>query len=159
MKPCILPWINFGTNTFGKPRVCGYSSKTSDKWDFNSKYFKDIRKSFLNNEWPENCERCKHVEELGGTSKRMDENHMWYDEYKHLIGKFILLPLTDREIPIIGDEFVDMEFGTGCVKVTPAHDPNDFDVAKRHNLKFINIMNEDASLNSEVPKKYINMRE
>ena len=50
-----------------------------------------------------------------------------------------------------------MEFGTGCVKVTPAHDPNDFDVAKRHNLKFINIMNEDASLNSEVPKKYINM--
>ena len=42
MKPCILPWINFGTNTFGKPRVCGYSSKTSDKWDFNSKYFKDL---------------------------------------------------------------------------------------------------------------------
>ena len=79
------------------------------------------------------------------------------NRYKHLIGKFILLPLTDREIPIIGDEFVDMEFGTGCVKVTPAHDPNDFDVAKRHNLKFINIMNEDASLNSEVPKKYINM--
>ncbi len=79
------------------------------------------------------------------------------NRYKHLIGQFILLPLTDREIPIIGDEFVDMEFGTGCVKVTPAHDPNDFDVAKRHNLKFINIMNEDASLNSEVPKKYINM--
>ena len=79
------------------------------------------------------------------------------NRYKHLIGKFILLPLTDREIPIIGDEFVDMEFGTGCVKVTPAHDPNDFDVAKRHNLKFINIMNEDASLNSDVPKKYINM--
>ena len=79
------------------------------------------------------------------------------NRYKHLIGKFILLPLTDREIPIIGDEFVDMEFGTGCVKVTPAHDPNDFDVAKRHNLKFINIMNEDASLNSKVPKKYINM--
>ena len=87
MKPCILPWINFGTNTFGKPRVCGYSSETSDEWDFNSKYFTNIRESFLNNEWPTNCKRCKHVEELGGTSKRMDENNMWYDTYQHLIGK------------------------------------------------------------------------
>tara|TARA_Y100000361_G_C11146838_1_gene338554 strand:+ start:253 stop:1335 length:1083 start_codon:yes stop_codon:yes gene_type:complete len=87
MKPCILPWINFGTNTYGKARVCGYSSETSDVWDFNSKYFKDIRNSFLKNEWPKNCKRCRHVEELGGTSKRMDENHMWYDKFKHLIGK------------------------------------------------------------------------
>jgi hypothetical protein len=90
MKPCILPWINFGTNTFGKPRVCGYSSKTSDEWSFNSKYFKEIRNSFLNNEWPENCKRCKHVEELGGTSKRMDENHMWYNKYEHLIDKNVV---------------------------------------------------------------------
>ena len=51
------------------------------------------------------------------------------------------MPLTDREIPIIGDEFVDMEFGSGCVKVTPAHDPNDFEIGKRHDLDFINIMN------------------
>ena len=74
--------------------------------------------------------------------------------FKHLIGKTVLLPLTNREIPIIGDNFVDMEFGSGCVKVTPAHDPNDFDIGKKHDLEFINIMNEDASLNSNVPESY-----
>ena len=77
--------------------------------------------------------------------------------FKHLIGKIIILPLAGREIPIIGDEFVDMEFGSGCVKVTPAHDPNDFDIGKRHDLEFINIMNGDASLNSNVPEKYKNL--
>ena len=77
--------------------------------------------------------------------------------FKHLIGKTVILPLTNREIPVIGDEFVDMEFGTGCIKVTPAHDPNDFDIGKRHDLEFINIMNEDASLNSNVPEKYRNL--
>ena len=74
--------------------------------------------------------------------------------FKHLIGKTVLLPLANREIPIIGDNFVDMEFGSGCVKVTPAHDPNDFDIGKKHDLEFINIMNEDASLNSNVPEPY-----
>ena len=74
--------------------------------------------------------------------------------FKHLIGKTVLLPLANREIPIIGDNFVDMEFGSGCVKVTPAHDPNDFDIGKKHDLEFINIMNEDASLNSNVPESY-----
>ena len=77
--------------------------------------------------------------------------------FKHLIGKTVILPLTNREIPVIGDEFVDMEFGTGCIKVTPAHEPNDFDIGKRHDLEFINIMNEDASLNSNVPEKYRNL--
>ena len=74
--------------------------------------------------------------------------------FKHLIGKTVLLPLANREIPIIGDNFVDMEFGSGCVKVTPAHDPNDFNIGKKHDLEFINIMNEDASLNSNVPEPY-----
>ena len=77
--------------------------------------------------------------------------------FKHLIGSTVVLPLTDREILIIGDEFVDMEFGSGCVKVTPAHDPNDFEIGKRHDLDFINIMNKDASLNSNVPEKYRNL--
>lgn len=67
--------------------------------------------------------------------------------YANLIGKKIKLPLVGREIPIIADELVDPEFGTGCVKVTPAHDPNDFEMGKRHNLPFINIMNKDGSLN------------
>lgn len=107
---CILPWINFGTNTFGRPRVCGYSDLESSwkeilpTWppsqdlidnyklenstiakEWNSEYFKNVRKSFLKNEWPKNCSRCKYVEEQGGISKRMNENHMWYDTYNHLI--------------------------------------------------------------------------
>ena len=69
------------------------------------------------------------------------------DRYKHLIGKTVTLPILNREIPIIADEFVDPTFGTGCVKVTPAHDPNDFEMGKRHNLPFINIMNKDGTLN------------
>ena len=74
--------------------------------------------------------------------------------FKHLIGKKVKLPLVGREIPVIIDEFVDPEFATGCVKVTPAHDPNDFDMGKTHNLEFINIMNDDASLNDNVPVEY-----
>jgi len=66
--------------------------------------------------------------------------------YKHLVGKTVNLPLTDRQIPIIEDEHADPEKGTGCVKITPAHDPNDYQVGKRHNLKFINVMNRDGSM-------------
>ncbi|MGL5871191.1 MAG: valine--tRNA ligase [Xenococcaceae cyanobacterium] len=69
------------------------------------------------------------------------------DRYKNLIGKMVKLPIIGREIPIIADEFVDREFGTGCVKVTPAHDPNDFEMGQRHQLPFINIMNKDGTLN------------
>ncbi len=70
------------------------------------------------------------------------------ERYQHLIGKTLTLPIQLREIPIIADEFVDATFGTGCVKVTPAHDPNDFEMGKRHNLPFINIMNKDGTLNA-----------
>ncbi len=69
------------------------------------------------------------------------------ERYKHLIGKTLTLPIMGREIPIIADELVDPAFGTGCVKVTPAHDPNDFEMGQRHKLPFINIMNKDGSLN------------
>jgi len=69
------------------------------------------------------------------------------ERYQHLIGKTLTLPIMQRQIPIIGDELVDPTFGTGCVKVTPAHDPNDFEMGKRHNLPFINILNKDGSLN------------
>ncbi|MDY3747231.1 MAG: valine--tRNA ligase [Lachnospiraceae bacterium] len=71
------------------------------------------------------------------------------DRYKHLVGKMLKLPLTDREIPVIADAYVDKEFGTGCVKITPAHDPNDFEVGKRHNLPEINIMYDDATINAK----------
>ncbi len=69
------------------------------------------------------------------------------ERYKHLIGKTVKLPILGREIPIVGDDFVEAEFGTGCVKITPAHDPNDFAMGKRHSLPLINIMNKDGTLN------------
>ena len=70
------------------------------------------------------------------------------DRYKHLKGRKVLLPIINREIPIVEDSYVDMEFGTGVVKITPAHDPNDFEVGKRHHLPEINIMNDDATINA-----------
>lgn len=78
------------------------------------------------------------------------------ERYQDIIGKMLKLPLTDREIPVIADPYVDKEFGTGCVKITPAHDPNDFEVGKRHNLEEINIMNDDATINS-IGGKYAGM--
>ncbi|HHU74277.1 MAG TPA: valine--tRNA ligase, partial [Clostridiales bacterium] len=78
------------------------------------------------------------------------------ERYKHLIGKKVLLPLVNREIPVVADSYVDKEFGTGVVKITPAHDPNDFEVGKRHNLPEINIMNDDATIN-ENGGKYAGM--
>ena len=76
------------------------------------------------------------------------------ERYKNIIGKKVTLPIVGKEIPIIADEYVDPEFGTGCVKITPAHDFNDFEVGKRHNLQFVNILNFDGTLNEEVPKKF-----
>ncbi len=81
---------------------------------------------------------------LGDTAVAVNPND---DRYRHLIGQTLTLPIVGREIPIIGDEFVDADFGTGCVKVTPAHDPNDFEMGKRHHLPVINILNKDGSLN------------
>ena len=79
------------------------------------------------------------------------------ERYKDIVGKKCLLPLTDREIPIVADYYVDKEFGTGAVKITPAHDPNDFEVGKRHNLPEINIMNDDATINEQYGGKYAGM--
>ena len=70
------------------------------------------------------------------------------ERYAHLIGKTVKVPFVDREIPVIADEYVEKDFGTGVVKITPAHDPNDFEVGKRHNLPEINIMNDDATINA-----------
>ena len=69
------------------------------------------------------------------------------ERYTHLVGKMLKLPLCDRQIPIVADEYVDKEFGTGAVKITPAHDPNDFEVGRRHDLPVINVMNDDATIN------------
>ncbi len=79
------------------------------------------------------------------------------DRYKALVGTTVTLPLVGREIPIVADEHVDPEFGTGAVKVTPAHDPNDFAIAQRHDLPAVNILNEDATLNDNVPERFRGM--
>ncbi len=80
--------------------------------------------------------------------------HPTDERYRHLIGRRVRLPLTSREIPIIGDNYVDPKFGSGCVKITPAHDFNDYEVGQRHGLPLINIMNPDATLNDEVRAEY-----
>lgn len=79
------------------------------------------------------------------------------ERYKSLIGKMLKLPLTDREIPVIADEYVDREFGSGCVKITPAHDFNDFEVGRRHNLAMLNVLTKTARMNENVPAKYQGM--
>ncbi|MCX8028435.1 MAG: valine--tRNA ligase [Brevinematales bacterium] len=91
---------------------------------------------------------------LGDTAIAVNPNDK---RYKHLIGKKVILPLVNREIPLISDEYVDMEFGTGCLKITPGHDPNDFEIGKKYNLPIINIFNDDATLNDNVPEKYRNL--
>ncbi len=88
---------------------------------------------------------------LGDTGVAVNPND---ERYQDLVGKTVILPLVGREIPVVADDYVDMTFGTGVVKMTPAHDPNDYEVGKRHNLEEINIMNEDGSLNHLAGEKY-----
>lgn len=82
---------------------------------------------------------------IGDTAVAVNPND---DRYKHLIGKTCILPIIGRELPIVGDDYVDIELGTGALKVTPAHDPNDFEIGKRHDLQQIIVMNEDATMNN-----------
>ena len=91
---------------------------------------------------------------FGDTAVAVNPND---ERYKSIVGKKLKLPLTGKEIPIIADDYVDMEFGTGMVKITPAHDPNDWEVGKRHNLEVINLLNPDGTLNDNVPEKYRGM--
>ena len=76
------------------------------------------------------------------------------ERYQHLVGQSISLPLSNRKIPIIADDYVDMEFGTGCVKITPAHDFNDYEIGQRHSLEIINVLTHDAKINSNAPSDY-----
>ena len=97
--------------------------------------------------------RYLRVTMLGDTAVAV---HPDDERYKHLIGKRVILPIVNKEIPVVADEYVDMEFGTGVVKITPAHDSNDFEVGKRHNLEQINVMNDDGTIN-ENGGKYAGM--
>ncbi|MEE5991689.1 MAG: valine--tRNA ligase [Oscillospiraceae bacterium] len=86
---------------------------------------------------------------LGDTAVAVNPND---ERYKHLVGKMLILPIVHREIPVVADDYVEMDFGTGVVKITPAHDPNDFEVGKRHNLEVINVMTDDAKIVDDYPK-------
>lgn len=86
---------------------------------------------------------------LGDTAVAVNPND---ERYKDIVGKTLVLPLVGREIPVVADDYVEMDFGTGVVKITPAHDPNDFEVGKRHNLEIINVMTNDAKITSDYPK-------
>ncbi len=90
---------------------------------------------------------------LGDTAVAVNPND---DRSKHLIGKTLILPIVGKEIPIVGDDYVEMDFGTGVVKITPAHDPNDYEVGVRHNLPIVNVMHDDATIN-ELGGKYAGM--
>jgi len=89
---------------------------------------------------------------LGDTGVAVNPND---ERYKHLIGKKVILPIVGREIPIFADDYVDLEFGTGCVKITPAHDVNDYAMGERHKLEIVNIFNDDATTNDNVPKEFV----
>ena len=81
---------------------------------------------------------------LGDTAVAVNPNDA---RYTYLHGRFVWLPIVNKAIPVVEDDYVDMEFGTGVVKITPAHDPNDFEVGKRHGLDIVNILNDDATIN------------
>jgi len=118
--------------------------------------YKDVQGAFYHMRYPL-ADGSGHIEiattrpetMLGDTAVAV---HPEDDRYKHLIGKTVILPIVGREIPIVGDDYVDMEFGSGAVKITPAHDPNDFEVGNRHNLERVLVMNEDGSMNEKAGK-------
>ncbi|MBQ9120910.1 MAG: valine--tRNA ligase, partial [Clostridia bacterium] len=91
----------------------------------------------------------RHETMLGDTAVAVNPND---ERYKDVIGKTLILPLVGREIPVVADEYVEMDFGTGVVKITPAHDPNDFEVGRRHDLPVINVMTADAKITDDYPK-------
>jgi valyl-tRNA synthetase len=118
--------------------------------------YKDVQGAFYHMKYPLE-DGSGHIEVattrpetmLGDTAVAV---HPEDDRYKHLIGKHVVLPITGRIIPIVGDDYVDQEFGSGAVKITPAHDPNDFEIGNRHDLPRILVMNEDGTMNAEAGK-------
>ncbi|MEH7223075.1 valine--tRNA ligase [Bacillus sp. JJ1566] len=118
--------------------------------------YKDVQGAFYHMRYPL-ADGSGHIEiattrpetMLGDTAIAV---HPEDERFKHLIGKTVVLPIVGREIPIVGDDYVDMEFGSGAVKITPAHDPNDFEVGNRHNLQRVLVMNEDGTMNANAGK-------
>ncbi len=125
--------------------VCGTSISNAEvEYDEKEGSLWYIRYPICNEEGYVTVATTRPETMIGDTAVAVNPND---ERYKHLIGKYVLLPLVNKEIPVIADEYVEKDFGTGVVKITPAHDPNDFEVGLRHNLPIINAMNDDATMN------------
>lgn len=145
-------WIYKGSRIINWCPVCNTSISDAEvEYEEQDGHFWHIKYPFIEDDGSVSTTRfiefatTRPETMLGDTAVAVNPND---DRYKDLIGKKLLLPFINRELPIVADEYVDMEFGTGVVKITPAHDPNDFEVGKRHNLPEVNILNDDATINS-----------
>ena len=144
-------WIYKGSRIINWCPVCNTSISDAEvEYEEQAGHFWHIKYPFIEDDGTVSTTRfiefatTRPETMLGDTAVAVNPED---DRYKDLIGKKLMLPLMNRELPIVADSYVDMEFGTGVVKITPAHDPNDFEVGKRHNLPEINIMNDDATIN------------
>ena len=145
-------WIYKGSRIINWCPVCNTSISDAEvEYEEQNGHFWHIKYPFIEDDGTVSTTRfiefatTRPETMLGDTAVAVNPND---DRYKDLIGKKLLLPFINRELPIVADEYVDMEFGTGVVKITPAHDPNDFEVGKRHNLPEVNILNDDATINA-----------
>ena len=145
-------WIYKGSRIINWCPVCNTSISDAEvEYEEQNGHFWHIKYPFVEDDGTVSTTRfiefatTRPETMLGDTAVAVNPND---DRYKDLIGKKLLLPFINRELPIVADEYVDMEFGTGVVKITPAHDPNDFEVGKRHNLPEVNILNDDATINA-----------
>ena len=143
-------WIYKGSRIINWCPVCNTSISDAEvEYEEQAGHFWHIKYPVLNDDGSESGEYIEFATTrpetmLGDTAVAV---HPEDERYKDLVGKKLMLPLMNREIPVVADEYVDREFGTGVVKITPGHDPNDFEVGKRHNLPVINVLNDDATIN------------
>lgn len=139
-------WIYKGSRIINWCPVCNTSISDAEvEYENQAGHFWHIKYPIVDSEEFLEFATTRPETMLGDTAVAVNPED---DRYKHLIGKKVLLPIVNREIPIVADAYVDMEFGTGVVKITPAHDPNDFEVGKRHGLPEVNILNDDATINA-----------
>ena len=141
----IINWDPVGQTALSDEEVL-YREHQSKLWYFKYPYADGSGRVIVATTRPETM--------LGDTGIAVNPND---ERYKNKIGKTVILPIQNREIPIFADSYVDLEFGTGAVKVTPAHDPNDFEMGQRHNLDIINVMNPDATMNEKAGKDFIGL--
>ncbi|MBQ5885481.1 MAG: valine--tRNA ligase, partial [Clostridia bacterium] len=124
-------------------------SEAEVEYEDQAGHFWHVRYPFTDGSGYMNIATTRPETLLGDTALAVNPND---ERYKDVVGKTVTLPLVNREIPVIADDYVEMDFGTGVVKITPAHDPNDFEVGLRHNLPVINVMTDDAKITDEYPK-------